>query len=170
VLADGKTAFKTDMSSMVACGCFDDEDNVFFTPDGNRTDCAGTTFAICLPDEELLPRIGVQSEFTILAFGWSENLDAAQYTVIDTLEWSRKISSLRELLTQGANTQSQLLRMMALWDIPKVSSIVLPFRGSDYSIQVRLKPKLAERTIEVKWEILDTEDVIHEEESGRWEW
>jgi hypothetical protein len=81
-----------------------------------------------------------------------------------------EILSLGELLTQGANTQSQLLRRMALWDIPKVSSIVLPFRGSDYSIQVRLKPKLAKRTIKVKWEILVTEDVIHEEESGRWEW
>ena len=164
-----KTALNVNIGRRVTCGCFDHNDNVFFMPDGDRTDCAGMTFNIRLFGEKS-NLLGFATKFTILAFGWSTNIDTVQFTVVDASRWMEEILSLGELLTQGANTQSQLLRRMALWDIPKVSSIVLPFRGSDYSIQVRLKPKLAKRTIKVKWEILVTEDVIHEEESGRWEW
>ena len=166
-----KAASEVDLSSEVICGCFDDEDMVFFTPDGDRTDCAGVKFTARLTfSTELIRDMKIRSEFTILAFGWSTNIETVQYTVIGTYRWSTELYSLQQFLTQGANTQTQLLQKMASWGIPRVSSAVFHFPGSKQSIRVRLKPELTKRMICAECDILNTEDVIHEEESEGWEW
>jgi hypothetical protein len=163
------SAFKVRTHRQPIFGCFDSGEDLFFTPDGDRTDCAGMSFTVDLFDDSIIPKTVFEEVFTVLTLGWSTNIDTVQYTVIDALEWRKEISILGQLVEQGANTQTQLLQMVAFWGIPKVSNATFPILGSSQSFHICLEPVIAERTIRVKCSISPTKDVTCEG-SGRWDW
>ena len=148
-------------------GCFDDEDGVFFVPEGDRTDCAGEMLTVHVYDESF--------QFMILAFGWSTDIDTTQYTVIDAQRWTTEISKLQPLLTQGINTRTQLLEKMACWGVPKVSRTVLPIlkpkRSWAQSVCIQLEPDFERRTIWIHCGVLGGgQTIAMVEDRGNWEW
>ena len=150
-------------------GCFDPEDGVFFVPKGVRTDCAGMVFSVRPPQNDKRVNIAQGHRFIVLAFGWSTEIETTQYTVADLNRWTEELSSMESLLAQGANTQTQLLRIMALWNIPKVSSVACPLADSSEYIRVHLEPAYTTRRIRVGYDILESEDMPRENR-GRWTW
>jgi hypothetical protein len=126
-------------------------------------------FSVRPPQNDKGVSIAQGHRFIVLAFGWSTEIEATQYTVADLNRWTEELSNMESLLAQGANTQTQLLRIMALWNIPKVSSVACPLADSSEYIRVHLEPAYTTRRIRVGYDILESEDMPRENR-GRWTW
>jgi hypothetical protein len=150
-------------------GCCDFEDNVFFVPEGDRTDCSGVKFIMYLPNNDLGLDTTLGFRCVLCVFGWSTEESTMQFTVLDPTKQEMEVHGIEKWLTRRATSQDRMLEQLAIWNTPKVSSIVFPIAGSIYSARVRLEPKFESHSIRVACEIVRTSRVTHEK-STYWKW
>jgi hypothetical protein len=140
-------------------GCFDREDQVFFVPEGDQTDCAGMRFAVHLPENDLGFDPFVTFECVVYAIGWSTPGETIQYTIIGPEQRKKDISIIGREFTQGSNSPSRLRPILNRLGIRKQSSTAFPIAGSRYSVLVSLELLHLSRKIRVSCRIEKTKRI-----------
>ena len=120
-------------------GCFDKEDQVFFDPQRDGTDCAGIRFSVHLPKNDLGFDPSATFECVLYAIGWLTSGETTQFTVIGSEQRKKDISIIEREFAQGSDHLSRLRPIFNHLNIPKESSIAFPIIGSGYSVVVYLE-------------------------------
>lgn len=151
-------------------GCFDMEDQVFFVPEGDQTDCAGMRFSVPLPHNYLVFDPSVTFECVLYAIGWSTPDATIQYTVINSEQRKKDVSIIARDFTQGNNTPSRLRPLFNHLNIPQDSSIEFPIVGSRYSVIICLELLHLRRKIRVSCRIEENKRITTPELSYKMNW
>jgi hypothetical protein len=148
-------------------GCFDQEDEVFFVAEGAQTDCAGMSFSIEMPENDLGLDTTDTYRCVLYAIGWSKSYHTI-FTVLDAQLWRKDVHIIQQEFGQGSNTPDRWRAIFNHRKIPRVSSIVLPTSDPDHKILICLRYLPALRKICVSHQIKRTEHIAHEVPEWGW--